>query len=160
MMIKRPEIGAAVLAGIAAGFGYLVQQEIDNRLTGKNLDDLLLLGRPFAMNRRRAKALGAMIHVGNSAGIGVLYAVAANDRLPGPAWARGMLFLTLENCVLYPVMMLDRYHPGVKSGQIDRYWTLSAFLQSFPRHLVFGALLGSVYDLLAPAVPIASKSAN
>jgi hypothetical protein len=151
MMIKRPEIGAAVLAGIAAGVGYLVQQEFDNRLTGKNLDDLLLLGRPFAKDRRRAKALGALIHAGNSAGIGILYAVAANDRLPGPAWARGMLFLTVETCVLYPVMMLDRYHPAVKAGQIDRYWTLPALLQSFPRHLVFGALLGSLYVVLSPA---------
>jgi hypothetical protein len=66
-----------------------------------------------------------------------------------------MLFLTVENSVLYPVMMLDRYHPAVKAGQLDRYWTLPASLQSFPRHLVFGALLGSLYDVLTPAELVA-----
>lgn len=150
MNIKRPAFGAAVIAGVTAGVGYLVQQEIDNRLTGRNLDDLLLLGRPFAKSGIRGKTLGTLIHFGNSAGIGIVYAVAANDRLPGPAWARGMLFLTMENCILYPVMVLDRHHPAVKSGEIAPYWTLPAFLQSFPRHLVFGAILGSVYEQLHP----------
>ena len=88
MNIKRPAFGAAVIAGVTAGVGYLVQQEIDNRLTGRNLDDLLLLGRPFAKSGIRGKTLGTLIHFGNAAGIGIVYAVAANDRLPGPAWAR------------------------------------------------------------------------
>jgi len=150
MNIKRREIGPAVIAGVTAGVGYLIQQEVDNRLTGKNLDDLLLLGRPFARMKQRAKAVGTLIHFGNSAGIGIVYAVIANGRLPGPAWARGMLFLTMENCLLYPVMSLDRHHPAIKSGEIDPYWTLPAFLQSFPRHLVFGTILGAVFEILHP----------
>ena len=160
MIIKRPNIGAAVFAGITAGAGYLVQQEIDNRLTGRNLDDLLLLGRPMVKTKLRAKTLGTLIHVANSAGIGILYAAAANHRLPGPAWARGMLFLTMENCVLYPVMLLDRHHPAVKSGEIAPYWTLPAFLQSFPRHLVFGAILGVVYEALDPKAAMVEESAR
>src|SRR4051794_7989108 len=75
MIIRRPDIRAAVIAGITAGAGYLVQQEIDNRLTGRNLDDLLLLSRPIAKTKLRAKTLGCLIHVTNSAGIGMIYAV-------------------------------------------------------------------------------------
>ena len=160
MIIKRPDIRVAVIAGITAGAGYLVQQEIDNRLTGRNLDDLLLLGRPIAKTRLRAKTLGALIHVANSAGIGIVHAIAANDRLPGPAWARGMLFLTMENCILYPVMLLDRHHPAVKSGEIAPYWTLPAFLQSFPRHLVFGAILGIIYEELHPKEDTVEETAR
>ena len=145
---KRVDVGAAVIAGFAAGAAYVATMEVDNRLTGINEDDLKLLGRPLAADPGKAKIAGVPVHFGNSVALALLYAAVAHDRLPGPPWLRGALFATLEDTVLYPLAMLERFHPGVRDGQIDRYWTLPAYLLSIPRHITYGAVLGSVYDRL------------
>lgn len=142
------DVLAAAVAGLAAGAAYVATMEIDNRLTGINEDDLKLLGRPFVNDPDRAKPVGVPVHFGNSVVLALAYAALAHDRLPGPPWLRGAIFATIENSALYPIAMLEEHHPGVRDGQVDRYWTLPAFLLSFPRHLAFGAVLGTIYDRL------------
>ena len=40
---------------------------------------------------------------------------------------------------------------GIRDGQIDRYWPLTAYLLSIPRHVTYGAVLGSLYERLRRA---------
>jgi hypothetical protein len=140
--------GAAALAGLAAGAAYVAVMELDNRLTGINQDDLKLLGRPFVDDPGKAKAAGTPVHLGNAAGLGVVYAKTAADRFPGPTWLRGIFFALIENAALYPVAAFEEHHPGVRNGEIGRYWTLPAFLLSIPRHIAYGAVLGTLYQRL------------
>lgn len=147
-LLDRVDIRAAAIAGLAAGAVYIGTQEIDNRLTGQNNDDLKLLGRLLVNGPEHAKLAGIPPHVLNSAGLGIAYAAIAHDRLPGPAWLRGVLFATVENTLLYPLALLEDKHPGIRRGEIDRYLTLKAYLQSVPRHITFGAVVGPLYQRL------------
>ena len=103
-----------------------------NRLTGINEDDLTLLGRPFAADPSFAKLAGVPVHLGNSVALALVYAAVAHNRIPGPPWLRGALFATLEDTMLYPIAMLEQFHPSIRDGQVDRYWTLPAYLLSIP----------------------------
>lgn len=144
---RRADIPSAVIAGIAAGIAFLATMVVDLRLTGRNVDDRILLGRPLVREPKMAKGVGTVVHFTNSAAFGFLYALIC-DRLPGPPWLKGTIFFNVENVALYPITALDRHHPAIKDGTLDRYWTWSAFLQSIPRHIAFGAVLGVLYDRL------------
>lgn len=137
---------AAALAGLVAGAFYLEAMELDLAFFRRNTGDLVLLGRPFVKRAARARTAGLAIHLGNSAALGVVYALLAEARLSGAPWRRGVLFASLENVVLYPLTALDQKHPAVRDGQIDRYWNAEAFVQSVPRHAAYGAVLGFLYD--------------
>ena len=139
---------AAAIAGVAASAAYIAVMEIDRRVVGVNTDDLILLGRPLAPKPSWAKPIGTVIHLVNGATFGLLYARFVRDQLPGPPWFRGVIFANIENSVLYPLCLLEDLHPAVRDGQIDRYATKIAYLQSVPRHIIFGIVLGSLYDRL------------
>ena len=128
-------------AGAVAAAAYVAAMEVDLRLVNRNTDDLILLGRPLAPRREWAKPIGAVVHLANGAAFGMLYA-AVQHRLPGPPWVRGVVFFNVENAVLYPLTLLERFHPAIKDGQIAPYANKVAFLQSVPRHVVFGVVLG------------------
>lgn len=132
---------AVAIAGVAAGAAYVVAQEVDIRLTGRNVDDLAALGRFVVRQPGQARLVGLAIHLVNSIVLALIYS-RVESKLPGPPAARGALFATVENIVLYPITMFDEKHPGIRDGSIARYWTWPAFLQSVPRHLVYGAVLG------------------
>lgn len=138
---------AASVAGLAAGSAFLATMEVDLRLTCRNLDDRILLGRPAVREASHAKTAGTIIHALNSLVFAFLYALVC-DRIPGPPWWKGTLFFNIENIVLYPITALERHHPAIKSGQLAPYWNWPAFLQSIPRHIAFGAVLGIVYHRL------------
>ena len=135
-------------AGLAAGVAYLVTAGIDNRISGQRLYDLQLLARPFVRSRDKANALGALIHFGNSAALGALYGVVAEPPLPGPPTLKGLIFVTVEGTVLYPMLALESHHPAVKAGEIGPYWSWKSFLWNWPRHFAFGAVLGWLYPRL------------
>jgi hypothetical protein len=139
---------AAIIAGLAAGAAYVATMEADNRLNDVNLDDLQLLGRPLAPDARAARWVGVPIHAFNSVALALVYARVAHDRWPGPRWLRGALFATVENTVLYPLTAFEQRHPGIRLGEIDRYFSLRAYVLSTPRHLAYGAVLGAVYEAL------------
>lgn len=148
---RRPPIDfrAATIAGFIAGIAFVVVMEIDLRLTARNIDDRIAIGRPFVPDRpERAKAVGLVLHLLNSIGFGWLYAWLQRW-IPGPSWWRGVVVFNVENVILYPVIAWEDLHPAIRDRQIDRYFTWPAFVQSIPRHVVYGAVLGALYDRLA-----------
>ena len=149
---RRPDrladLLTGVMAGIPAGIVYLVVEGIDNRISDRRLHDLQLLARPFVRSRRRANILGAVIHMGNSVALGGLYGAVAEARLPGPSAVKGMIFVTIENTALYPVLALERYHPAWKTGDLGSYWSVRSWLWTMPRHVAYGAVLSVMFDRL------------
>ncbi len=141
---------AVALSGLAAGAAFLVVLEADLRLTGRNVDDRILLGRPFVADPKHARAVGTAVHAMNSVGLAGLYALT-ESRLPGPPWLRGVIFANVENVMLYPITRFEDQHPAVRDGQVDRYFNWPAFWQSVPRHVAYGAVLGALYARLHAA---------
>ena len=132
----------------AAGAAYLVTAGIDNKISGQRLYDLQLLGRPFVRSRGKANALGTLFHFGNSAALGALFGAVGEPHLPGSPVVKGLIFVAIEETVLYPVAALEPYHPAIKAGEIGPYWTWRSFLWNWPRHLAYGAALGWIYAKL------------
>jgi hypothetical protein len=139
---------AGALAGAIAGAAYLAVERIDNLISGRRLYDLLLLARPFVRSQSAANALGTIMHFCNSVALGMLYGSVAEPRLPGPSVVKGVTFLIIENTMLYPVLALERWHPGRKSGEMGSYWSVRSYLWSMPRHLAYGAVLGWLFQRL------------
>ncbi len=146
--MPKVNLKAASLAGLAAGLAYAVTAEIDNRISGKNLDDLKLLGRPMVRGPKYAKLAGVPVHMINSVSLAMVFPYARRV-IPGPAVVQGITFALVENTVLYPVAAFENRHPGVRNGEIDRYFNLNAYLLSIPRHVAYGATLGLLYDRIA-----------
>ena len=148
--IRQLDSRAVAVSGLAAGAAFVAVLEADLRLTGRNVDDLMILGRPFVADPTRARAVGGAIHAVNSLALAGLYAILER-RIPGPAWLKGVVFANLENVILYPVTRFEDIHPAIRTGQVDRYYNWPAFWQSVPRHIAFGAVLGLLYDRLRVA---------
>ena len=146
-VIDKIDLPAAVGSGLLAGAAFYAVLLVDLKI-GRNVDDRVLLGRTVVRDPDKAVAAGTALHALNSAAFGVIYA-AVEDRIPGPPWWKGTLFFNIENVLLYPLMKFGKHHPGIRDGQIDDYWTWPAFLQSIPRHVAFGAVLGIAYDRLS-----------
>jgi hypothetical protein len=138
---------AATVSGLVAGLAFLVVLEADLRLTGRNVDDLIILGRPAVRNPKHARRVGVAIHMANSVALAQVYRLV-EKRLPGSPWIKGTLFANVENAILYPATYLEDLHPAVRDGQVDRYFTWPAFWQSVPRHVAYGVVLGSLYARL------------
>ena len=145
--IRELDPNAVAISGLAAGAAFIVVLETDLRLTGRNVDDLMVLGRPFTEEPAKARALGSAIHALNSLALASLFAMLER-RIPGPAWLKGVIFANVENVILYPVTRFEDMHPAIRTGLVDRYFTWPAFWQSVPRHIAFGAVLGALYDRL------------
>jgi hypothetical protein len=143
---------AVAVSGLAAGAAFAAVLEADLRLTGRNVDDLLILGRPFVADPTKARAVGGAIHVVNSLALAGLYAMLER-RIAGPAWLKGVVFANVENVILYPVTRFEDIHPAIRTGEVDRYYNWPAFWQSVPRHIVFGAVLGILYGRMRCADP-------
>lgn len=144
----RLDTRAAAGAGVISVVAYTAVMEFDRWLTGSRVDDLILLGRPLVPGRPElARPVGAALHLANGVVIGTAYAALAHDRLPGPPWVRGVTALMIENLLLYPLAIPERkVHPAIRDGQLDDYWTWPAFAESLPPHLIYGALIGPLYE--------------
>ena len=142
--VRKPDARAVAFSGLAAGAAFVAVLEADLRLTGRNVDDLIVLGRPLVKDAKYARIVGAVIHTVNSLVLASLYA-AVEYRIPGPPWLKGIVFANVENAILYPVTVLEDRHPAIRDGQVDRYFNWPAFWQSVPRHVAYGAVLGSLY---------------
>jgi hypothetical protein len=128
--------------GLLAGAAYLAAQAIDRAITGNRLDDTVLLGAMAPVPDNLARPAGLVMHFGNSVVASAAYELVARERLAGPGWLRGAVFLTIENLALYPLVLLERRHPAIQSGQLDSYRSWTAFAQQVWRHLAFGIVLG------------------
>jgi hypothetical protein len=83
--IRQLDAKAVAVSGLAAGAAFVAVLEADLRLTGRNVDDLMILGRPFFAEPTKARAIGGAIHALNSLALAGLYAMLER-RIPGPAW--------------------------------------------------------------------------
>ncbi len=135
--------GRAIAAGIAAASAYLLVMYADMAITRSASDDLLMLGRPFTSDPRRARLIGLPLHVGFGAAVGLLYGGYGHCRLRGPNWLRGVAMMAIENTVLWPTAIIaDRMHPSMVSGELPKLNTPLPFAQQLVRHAAFGLVLG------------------
>ena len=121
--------GAA--AGAVAAAVWAAQEPLDMRVFGVPYSDPELLAKPIGGSR----AAGIPIHLANGAAFGALYSLVA-QRMPGPAALRGASAGMAEHLATWPVV---RFLPGVNLWGNHR-----AFAQAVWRHLLFGAVLGTV----------------
>ena len=153
MDVLRKVIGAgkgydarlAAIAGAAGAGAYLAEMAIDLPLLDCPTDDLLLLGGLVTRDPRIWPILGGAMHFANGVALAQVYATV-QDRLPGPPWARGILFTLIENTVFWGIVPLfDRYHPAIREGKLPKMNRPVPFLQQVLRHIAYGAVLGVVY---------------
>lgn len=138
--LRRSRRGA--LAGAAAAGVWALQQPLDIRVFGVPYDDTELLGK-FATRTRAWRPAGIGIHLAFGAGVGAAYAAVASD-LPVRAWARGPLFALTEHLVTWPgTRLLPAVHPAAADFPI-LWGDHAAFAQATWRHLLFGAVLGTL----------------
>lgn len=146
---RRLDGKAIAVSGLTAGAAFVAVLEADLRLTGRNVDDLIILGRPFVTDPARARRVGLAVHAVNSVALAGAYAMVERH-IPGPPWLKGVAFANIENTILYPITMFEDKHPAIRDGQIDRYHSWPAFWQSVPRHIAYGAVLGVLYARMKP----------
>src|SRR3954468_14170625 len=131
---RRIVSGAA--AGAAAATVWAAQEPIDMRVFGVAYSDPELLAKPIGGSR----AAGVPIHLANGATFGALYSLVAS-RIPGTAAVKGAAAGMAEHLATWPLV---RFLPGVNLWGNHR-----AFAQAVWRHLLFGAVLGVVYERLS-----------
>jgi hypothetical protein len=150
MAIDRARTVRGAIAGAVAAGAWALQQPLDKRVFGCSYDDTELLGK--LVTRGPAwPAAGLLLHLGNGALFGAVYANAAR-RAPLPSWARGPAAAMAEHAATWPlVAVTDRVHPA--RGDLPKLSTsVSAFAQATWRHLLFGIVLGELERRLnAPA---------
>jgi hypothetical protein len=144
----RRRILAGSIAGLAAAAAYAVEQKADLDAFDYNTDDFVLLGSMVPVDEELIRPLGMVMHFGNGAALGAVYALVAHDRLPGPPLARGLTFTMLETVGLYPMALLEGFHPGISEGRLPSYLTGQAFAQQVLRHFAYGVVLGPLTERL------------
>ena len=146
MKAESVDVPRAVAAGLSAGSAYLAAVWADSTLSSHPFNDLKLVGQMVTTRSPWWQLQGLAGHYGFSVVMALLYARYARAALPGPGWLKGVLFLMLENKVLYPAgLLIDRYHAGVRAGELPRMLTWKTFWGQVVRHIAFGAVLGLLY---------------
>lgn len=140
----------AALAGGIAAAAWVAQQPLDKRAFRCRYDDVELLGRAITGRRDGWRGPGLALHLNNGALFGAVYGRVA-DRLPGPPPVRGAVAGLAEHLVSWPLVRLtDRLHPA--RDVLPRLTgSRRAFWQATWRHLLFGALLGTLEGRLNAA---------
>lgn len=143
---NRVDAVRAVTAGLAAGGAYLGAMWVDNRVSSHEFDDLKLVGQVFTTKSPWWVVQGLVGHFGFSAVMGLVFAKFAYGRLPGPGVVKGIIFLNIENASLYPgAFVIDKFHAGIRAGQLPPLLNKKTFLGQITRHIAFGAVLGLLY---------------
>ena len=137
------------VAGLAASGVMALAMLLDMRATRERTNEFRLIGELAPAGRRAWPVLGPLLHAVNGAALGAVFGLTHHG-LPGPLWARGLLFGQVENLILWPAMVvLDRLHPAIRRGALPRFNRPIVFLQEVFRHAVYGVTLGLVYDRLS-----------
>jgi len=125
--------GAA--AGAAAAGVWAAQEPLDKRVFGVDYSDADMLARPL----RAPRSVGMALHVANGALFGAVYARYAN-RASAPGVATGAAAGLAEHLATWP---LTRFLP-----RVNLWGNHAAFAQAAWRHLLFGAILGTLEERL------------
>ena len=145
--LRAADTWRGIAAGLVAGVAYLAAQTLDLRLLPTRTDDLAIPGRLFSAAPRLWRPIGALMHLVFGAFLGALYAGWPRRRLTArrAPWEAGVLFLLVENAVLYPLLaLLHRLHPAWRTGLLESYYRPLTAAQQVWRHAVFGAALGAL----------------
>ena len=142
-------------AGVAGALAYLLAQEIDRRVANPRSDDLVLLGGMVTGRAAVWRPLGLVMHLLAGASFGLIFDRVVAPHLSGPSWLRGILMAQLENALLWPIVMLmDRVHPAVRSGDLAPMNRPVYFGQAVWRHLALGAVMGACLGRDADTAPV------
>jgi hypothetical protein len=145
--LVRPSVRRSAVVGGIAGTAYLAEMALDQRLASNRYDDLVLWGGFLTAHPKRQLALGAAIHYTLSVALTAAYAAIAPLLPAWPGWLRGLLFVQIENALLYPgVPVLNAIHPEVRSGRLPSLLTWRYFWVEIARHVAFGATMGALLD--------------
>jgi hypothetical protein len=140
------DVDRALLASIAAGSAYLASTWVDSKLSSHPFNDLKLVGQILTIRSPNWVFMGLAAHYSMSALMSVVYSTLAYRKLPGPGWLKGILFLQIENTLLYPAAaLLEPIHAGMKSGEVPTLFSWKTFRGQVVRHVVFGVTLGAIY---------------
>ncbi len=136
-----------MLAGGLAGTAYLAEMALDMRIASNRYDDLVLWGGFAVRGTGRQRLVGGIFHYTLSIAVAGVYMALAGVLPRWPGWLRGLLFIQVENAVLYPgVPILQSLHPEVRSGRLPSLLTWRYFWVEIARHAAFGAVLGVIVD--------------
>ena len=134
-------MGIAV-AGAVSGAAYLAAQAIDIAVTGNDTDDRVLVGALMPVDGNDARSVGTAMHIITSVAFAAVFRFIGRDLLRGPMWLRGLLFALIETVALFPLSVLERYHPAIRDGRLPTYRTPVALVQQAWRHAALGIVLG------------------
>jgi hypothetical protein len=138
------------VAGAIGAVAFMLSMGVDLAITRQRTNDLRLLSGMIPGGRRLWPVIGTASHITNGIALGALFS-RAHHGLPGPTWVRGLIFAQVENLFLWPVMMvLDRIHPEIKRGKLEKYNRPGPFFAEVVRHAVFGVVMGCAYEMLTP----------
>ena len=138
------------VAGAIGAIAFMLAMVVDLAITRQRTNDLRLLSGMVPGGRRLWPIVGSVSHITNGIALGALFS-RVHHGLPGPTWVRGLIFGQVENLALWPAMIvLDRIHPGIKRGELEKYNRSGPFFVEVLRHAVFGAVMGAVYEMLTP----------
>ncbi len=131
-----------LVAGAVSGVAHLAAQGCDLPLVKNRLDDRVLIGRLLPVPPRRPLAVGTVLHLSFAVIFSAAFRLTMRDRLRGPMWWRGGLAGVVQTFALYPLALLEDFHPAVRDGQLDSYGSVRALRQQLWRRVVSGAVLG------------------
>jgi hypothetical protein len=135
-----------LVCALASGNAYLAAAWLDSKLSSHPFNDLKLVGQIFTTRSPFWIFMGLLNHYGFSVVVAYVYARWTYSRLPGPGWLRGLLFLQLENTLLYPVaLLLEPVHAGIRSGQLPTLFSWKTFWGQVVRHVAYGVTLGAMW---------------
>ena len=153
----RRALGGA-LAGAGAATLWAAQQPLDKRVFRCGYDDVELLGK-MATRGPAWPAAGLLMHAGNGAVFGAVYA-HARPRLPGSPVAQAVAAAMAENFGFWPLgRLIDRYHPA-RSELEPLRGNRRALAQATWRHGLFGLALGVLEARLNRRIPSSGMPAT
>ena len=145
---RRWQPQRAALAGVVATATYSMAMEGDMSLTRNRFSDVRFIqGLLEGKSAKKFSLLAWILHFLNGVALAELYAAVFKRFLPGPNWLKGAIFGgAFVVSVWWLTPLADKYHPLIKSGELPKLATWSAFFQNIVRHLVFGLTLGLIYQ--------------
>lgn len=144
---------AGALAGLPGGVAHAFVNEIDRKIFNYDSDDMLMVTGTFMSDKRAARTLGFFMHLGLAMAFGVGYAVVLNPRDDNDAIVRGIGAGLVENSFLWPLVVpLDKHHPYIRSGRIDKFNHPIALVQANLRHIALGYGIGKSYPAILKMV--------
>lgn len=145
----KTRILAGALAGLPGGIAHALVNEVDRKIFRYDADDMLMVTGTFMDDKTKARKLGFLMHLGFAMAFGIGYAVVLNPRNNEDAVVRGIGAGLAENTLLWPLVApLDKYHPYIRNGRIDKFNHPVALIQANLRHIALGFALGKSYPVV------------